>query len=64
MSWENRLYLPLSLSQDPEISRTLTLISKTIQSLGSWGSLSKNKLVCQLFVIRCAEGNNFSKVSP
>uniref|UniRef100_A0A673JRN4 Ras GTPase-activating protein 2-like n=1 Tax=Sinocyclocheilus rhinocerous TaxID=307959 RepID=A0A673JRN4_9TELE len=29
---------------DPEISRTLTLISKTIQSLGSWGSLSKNKL--------------------
>uniref|UniRef100_A0A8C5BTV9 RAS p21 protein activator 2 n=1 Tax=Gadus morhua TaxID=8049 RepID=A0A8C5BTV9_GADMO len=30
---------------DPEISRTLTLISKTIQTLGSWGSLSKNKLV-------------------
>ncbi|KAK7151544.1 hypothetical protein R3I94_008008 [Phoxinus phoxinus] len=29
---------------DPDISRTLTLISKTIQSLGSWGSLSKNKL--------------------
>ncbi|KAG7278973.1 hypothetical protein CRUP_036624 [Coryphaenoides rupestris] len=29
---------------DPEISRTLTLISKTIQTLGSWGSLSKNKL--------------------
>ncbi|XP_051512236.1 ras GTPase-activating protein 2-like isoform X2 [Myxocyprinus asiaticus] len=29
---------------DPEITRTLTLISKTIQSLGSWGSLSKNKL--------------------
>uniref|UniRef100_A0A3Q3WI15 Uncharacterized protein n=1 Tax=Mola mola TaxID=94237 RepID=A0A3Q3WI15_MOLML len=29
---------------DPEISRTLTLISKTIQTLGSWGSLSK-KLV-------------------
>uniref|UniRef100_A0AAX7SK33 RAS p21 protein activator 2 n=1 Tax=Astatotilapia calliptera TaxID=8154 RepID=A0AAX7SK33_ASTCA len=27
---------------DPEISRTLTLISKTIQTLGSWGSLSKN----------------------
>ncbi|XP_025753932.1 ras GTPase-activating protein 2 isoform X2 [Oreochromis niloticus] len=26
---------------DPEISRTLTLISKTIQTLGSWGSLSK-----------------------
>uniref|UniRef100_A0A671QSD4 Ras GTPase-activating protein 2-like n=1 Tax=Sinocyclocheilus anshuiensis TaxID=1608454 RepID=A0A671QSD4_9TELE len=39
---------------DPEISRTLTLISKTIQSLGSWGSLSKNKLVRQLLVIsRC-----------
>lgn len=30
--------------KDPEISRTLTLISKTIQTLGSWGSLSK-KLV-------------------
>ncbi|XP_067102231.1 ras GTPase-activating protein 2 isoform X1 [Osmerus mordax] len=29
---------------DPEVSRTLTLISKTIQTLGSWGSLSKNKL--------------------
>ncbi|KAJ8280537.1 hypothetical protein GJAV_G00056010 [Gymnothorax javanicus] len=29
---------------DPEISRTLTLISKTIQTLGSWGSLSKNKM--------------------
>ncbi|KAJ8368136.1 hypothetical protein SKAU_G00081640 [Synaphobranchus kaupii] len=29
---------------DPEICRTLTLISKTIQTLGSWGSLSKNKL--------------------
>uniref|UniRef100_A0A4W6EF97 RAS p21 protein activator 2 n=1 Tax=Lates calcarifer TaxID=8187 RepID=A0A4W6EF97_LATCA len=29
---------------DPEIARTLTLISKTIQTLGSWGSLSK-KLV-------------------
>uniref|UniRef100_A0A8C1VZ68 RAS p21 protein activator 2 n=1 Tax=Cyprinus carpio TaxID=7962 RepID=A0A8C1VZ68_CYPCA len=41
---------------DPEISRTLTLISKTIQSLGSWGSLSKNKLVRQLLVRRCAEG--------
>uniref|UniRef100_G3NXI5 RAS p21 protein activator 2 n=1 Tax=Gasterosteus aculeatus aculeatus TaxID=481459 RepID=G3NXI5_GASAC len=26
---------------DTEISRTLTLISKTIQTLGSWGSLSK-----------------------
>ncbi|XP_008423644.1 ras GTPase-activating protein 2 [Poecilia reticulata] len=26
---------------DPEIARTLTLISKTIQTLGSWGSLSK-----------------------
>uniref|UniRef100_A0A8C1JHD1 RAS p21 protein activator 2 n=1 Tax=Cyprinus carpio TaxID=7962 RepID=A0A8C1JHD1_CYPCA len=37
---------------DPEISRTLTLISKTIQSLGSWGSLSKNKLVRQLLVRR------------
>uniref|UniRef100_A0A8C2JS37 RAS p21 protein activator 2 n=1 Tax=Cyprinus carpio TaxID=7962 RepID=A0A8C2JS37_CYPCA len=44
---------------DPEISRTLTLISKTIQSLGSWGSLSKNKLVRQLLVIRCAEGTKF-----
>uniref|UniRef100_A0A7N9AVY1 RAS p21 protein activator 2 n=1 Tax=Mastacembelus armatus TaxID=205130 RepID=A0A7N9AVY1_9TELE len=32
---------------DPEISRTLTLISKTIQTLGSWGSLSK-KLFNQL----------------
>uniref|UniRef100_A0A674DNS0 RAS p21 protein activator 2 n=1 Tax=Salmo trutta TaxID=8032 RepID=A0A674DNS0_SALTR len=31
---------------DLEVSRTLTLISKTIQTLGSWGSLSKNKLVC------------------
>uniref|UniRef100_A0A8C1UK58 RAS p21 protein activator 2 n=1 Tax=Cyprinus carpio TaxID=7962 RepID=A0A8C1UK58_CYPCA len=40
---------------EPEISRTLTLISKTIQSLGSWGSLSKNKLVRQLFVIRLAQ---------
>ncbi|KAJ7995191.1 hypothetical protein DPEC_G00241990 [Dallia pectoralis] len=29
---------------DLEVSRTLTLISKTIQTLGSWGSLSKNKL--------------------
>ncbi|XP_030622815.1 ras GTPase-activating protein 2 [Chanos chanos] len=29
---------------EPEVSRTLTLISKTIQTLGSWGSLSKNKL--------------------
>ncbi|XP_061638926.1 ras GTPase-activating protein 2 isoform X1 [Phyllopteryx taeniolatus] len=26
---------------DPDVSRTLTLISKTIQTLGSWGSLSK-----------------------
>uniref|UniRef100_A0A6Q2XN93 RAS p21 protein activator 2 n=1 Tax=Esox lucius TaxID=8010 RepID=A0A6Q2XN93_ESOLU len=32
---------------DLEVSRTLTLISKTIQTLGSWGSLSKNKLVCK-----------------
>uniref|UniRef100_A0A8C1GWU8 RAS p21 protein activator 2 n=1 Tax=Cyprinus carpio TaxID=7962 RepID=A0A8C1GWU8_CYPCA len=40
---------------EPEISRTLTLISKTIQSLGSWGSLSKNKLVRQLLVIRLAQ---------
>uniref|UniRef100_A0A8C1EM89 RAS p21 protein activator 2 n=1 Tax=Cyprinus carpio carpio TaxID=630221 RepID=A0A8C1EM89_CYPCA len=38
---------------EPEISRTLTLISKTIQSLGSWGSLSKNKLVRQLLTVRC-----------
>ncbi|XP_078420288.1 ras GTPase-activating protein 2 [Cetorhinus maximus] len=29
---------------DAQISRVLTLISKTIQTLGSWGSLSKNKL--------------------
>uniref|UniRef100_A0A8B9L8L1 RAS p21 protein activator 2 n=1 Tax=Astyanax mexicanus TaxID=7994 RepID=A0A8B9L8L1_ASTMX len=29
---------------DPEVCRTLTLISKTIQTLGSWSSLSKNKL--------------------
>ncbi|XP_066565744.1 ras GTPase-activating protein 2 isoform X2 [Amia ocellicauda] len=29
---------------DADVSRTLTLISKTIQTLGSWGSLSKNKL--------------------
>ncbi|MEQ2181662.1 hypothetical protein GOODEAATRI_013896 [Goodea atripinnis] len=32
---------------DPEIARTLTLISKTIQTLGSWGSLSK-KLMFQV----------------
>uniref|UniRef100_A0A8C7XLI1 RAS p21 protein activator 2 n=1 Tax=Oryzias sinensis TaxID=183150 RepID=A0A8C7XLI1_9TELE len=38
-SFQLRSHLP-----DPEISRTLTLISKTIQTLGSWGSLSK-KLV-------------------
>ncbi|KAL1256256.1 hypothetical protein QQF64_011801, partial [Cirrhinus molitorella] len=38
-TFQLRSHLP-----DPEISRTLTLISKTIQSLGSWGSLSKNKL--------------------
>uniref|UniRef100_A0A8C3SBE2 RAS p21 protein activator 2 n=1 Tax=Chelydra serpentina TaxID=8475 RepID=A0A8C3SBE2_CHESE len=30
---------------DAQTSRTLTLISKTIQTLGSWGSLSKSKLV-------------------
>uniref|UniRef100_A0A8C8DLR2 RAS p21 protein activator 2 n=1 Tax=Oryzias sinensis TaxID=183150 RepID=A0A8C8DLR2_9TELE len=35
-SFQLRSHLP-----DPEISRTLTLISKTIQTLGSWGSLSK-----------------------
>uniref|UniRef100_A0A674DQ46 RAS p21 protein activator 2 n=1 Tax=Salmo trutta TaxID=8032 RepID=A0A674DQ46_SALTR len=35
---------------DLEVSRTLTLISKTIQTLGSWGSLSKNKLVFKLTV--------------
>ncbi|XP_078522521.1 ras GTPase-activating protein 2 isoform X1 [Lissotriton helveticus] len=29
---------------DPQTSRTLTLISKTIQTLGSWLSLSKSKL--------------------
>ncbi|XP_035380815.1 ras GTPase-activating protein 2 isoform X2 [Electrophorus electricus] len=29
---------------DPDMSRTLTLISKTIQTLGSWSSLSKSKL--------------------
>uniref|UniRef100_A0A8C1UJP7 RAS p21 protein activator 2 n=1 Tax=Cyprinus carpio TaxID=7962 RepID=A0A8C1UJP7_CYPCA len=39
-TFQLRAHHPVS----PEISRTLTLISKTIQSLGSWGSLSKNKL--------------------
>ncbi|NXJ80079.1 RASA2 protein, partial [Trogon melanurus] len=29
---------------DAQTSRTLTLISKAIQTLGSWGSLTKNKL--------------------
>uniref|UniRef100_A0AAR2JVT4 RAS p21 protein activator 2 n=1 Tax=Pygocentrus nattereri TaxID=42514 RepID=A0AAR2JVT4_PYGNA len=29
---------------DPDVSRTLTLISKTIQTLGSWSSLSKTCL--------------------
>ncbi|XP_019388541.1 PREDICTED: ras GTPase-activating protein 2 isoform X2 [Crocodylus porosus] len=29
---------------DAQTSRTLTLISKTIQTLGSWGSLSKSKI--------------------
>nr|XP_033814354.1 ras GTPase-activating protein 2 [Geotrypetes seraphini] len=29
---------------DAQTTRTLTLISKTIQTLGSWGSLSKSKL--------------------
>ncbi|XP_048460438.1 LOW QUALITY PROTEIN: ras GTPase-activating protein 2 [Rhincodon typus] len=29
---------------DAQTTRVLTLISKTIQTLGSWGSLSKNKL--------------------
>ncbi|PKU47910.1 ras gtpase-activating protein 2 [Limosa lapponica baueri] len=29
---------------DAQISRTLTLISKAIQTLGSWGSLTKSKL--------------------
>uniref|UniRef100_A0A8C2BY26 RAS p21 protein activator 2 n=1 Tax=Cyprinus carpio TaxID=7962 RepID=A0A8C2BY26_CYPCA len=38
---------------EPEISRTLTLISKTIQSLGSWGSLSKNKLI---ITVQCGCG--------
>uniref|UniRef100_A0A8C9WST9 RAS p21 protein activator 2 n=1 Tax=Scleropages formosus TaxID=113540 RepID=A0A8C9WST9_SCLFO len=40
---------PLDLSplfQDTDVTRTLTLISKTIQTLGSLGSLSRNKLVC------------------
>uniref|UniRef100_A0A673JIC8 Ras GTPase-activating protein 2-like n=1 Tax=Sinocyclocheilus rhinocerous TaxID=307959 RepID=A0A673JIC8_9TELE len=46
---------------DPEISRTLTLISKTIQSLGSWGSLSKNKLVRQLLVIPVLKEPTFEK---
>uniref|UniRef100_A0A8C1GZ65 RAS p21 protein activator 2 n=1 Tax=Cyprinus carpio TaxID=7962 RepID=A0A8C1GZ65_CYPCA len=42
---------------EPEISRTLTLISKTIQSLGSWGSLSKNKLVlAQIITVQCGCG--------
>uniref|UniRef100_A0A671QSA8 Ras GTPase-activating protein 2-like n=1 Tax=Sinocyclocheilus anshuiensis TaxID=1608454 RepID=A0A671QSA8_9TELE len=48
---------------DPEISRTLTLISKTIQSLGSWGSLSKNKLVRQLLVICVLKEPTFEKFS-
>uniref|UniRef100_A0A3Q3L2Z5 RAS p21 protein activator 2 n=1 Tax=Mastacembelus armatus TaxID=205130 RepID=A0A3Q3L2Z5_9TELE len=34
---------------DPEISRTLTLISKTIQTLGSWGSLSKKLVRSTIF---------------
>uniref|UniRef100_A0A4W3HS68 RAS p21 protein activator 2 n=1 Tax=Callorhinchus milii TaxID=7868 RepID=A0A4W3HS68_CALMI len=35
---------------DAQTSRALTLISKTIQTLGSWGSLSKSKLVSPLTV--------------
>uniref|UniRef100_A0AAY4CPQ4 RAS p21 protein activator 2 n=1 Tax=Denticeps clupeoides TaxID=299321 RepID=A0AAY4CPQ4_9TELE len=38
---------------DPEVTRTLTLISKTIQTLGSWGSLSKNKLVGSTLLTEC-----------
>lgn len=35
--------------QDPQTIRTLTLISKTIQTLGSWGSLSKSKVSLYIF---------------
>uniref|UniRef100_A0A667Z765 RAS p21 protein activator 2 n=1 Tax=Myripristis murdjan TaxID=586833 RepID=A0A667Z765_9TELE len=41
---------------DPEISRTLTLISKTIQTLGSWGSLSKKLVRSQVHVQKRAQG--------
>uniref|UniRef100_A0A452DP72 RAS p21 protein activator 2 n=1 Tax=Capra hircus TaxID=9925 RepID=A0A452DP72_CAPHI len=34
---------------DPQTIRTLTLISKTIQTLGSWGSLSKSKVSVTLY---------------
>uniref|UniRef100_A0A452RXI7 RAS p21 protein activator 2 n=1 Tax=Ursus americanus TaxID=9643 RepID=A0A452RXI7_URSAM len=34
---------------DPQTIRTLTLISKTIQTLGSWGSLSKSKVSLYIF---------------
>uniref|UniRef100_A0A8U7NZU4 RAS p21 protein activator 2 n=1 Tax=Corvus moneduloides TaxID=1196302 RepID=A0A8U7NZU4_CORMO len=34
---------------DAQTSRTLTLISKAIQTLGSWGSLTKSKLVREMY---------------
>uniref|UniRef100_A0A8C9WPL5 RAS p21 protein activator 2 n=1 Tax=Scleropages formosus TaxID=113540 RepID=A0A8C9WPL5_SCLFO len=36
---------------DTDVTRTLTLISKTIQTLGSLGSLSRNKLVSSIRVV-------------
>ncbi|TKC35643.1 hypothetical protein EI555_008442, partial [Monodon monoceros] len=47
---------------DPQTVRTLTLISKTIQTLGSWGSLSKSKssfketFMCEFFKMFQEEG--------
>ncbi|KAI4578858.1 hypothetical protein MJT46_000226 [Ovis ammon polii x Ovis aries] len=47
---------------DPQTIRTLTLISKTIQTLGSWGSLSKSKssfketFMCEFFKMFQEEG--------
>uniref|UniRef100_A0A4W5MSW2 RAS p21 protein activator 2 n=1 Tax=Hucho hucho TaxID=62062 RepID=A0A4W5MSW2_9TELE len=48
---------------DLEVSRTLTLISKTIQTLGSWGSLSKNKLVCMSYQSVNMPTNQFINLS-
>uniref|UniRef100_I3JE30 RAS p21 protein activator 2 n=1 Tax=Oreochromis niloticus TaxID=8128 RepID=I3JE30_ORENI len=48
---------------DPEISRTLTLISKTIQTLGSWGSLSKKLLHVVHFIFLDEISSNVSKES-